>query len=542
MTRPAVVPRPLTRRGRAPVAGTLAALVVVGLLAVWAGPAPAATGRSGQPGPAGTLPTSTTVAPDGSSGSPTRATPTGAVAFVTPTGEVLVGQGIATPTAVGFGAAVGPAGVGAVALSPSGERVAWISAQGAVVARALDGSPAVTLASDAVTTVVGRAPVLAWNSDGTQVAYVAVGTKEMVEPRRTERGISTEGAFPVPLPSSDTLGNVVKTVSVTGALVGRLGDPSLRSAIGLTWSATTQLLVIQSAVPGTSRRYTLSVATPGAFAETPTLFSADDPQFSPDGRFLVAVGPSKGRQELLKVSTDTLDRTVLAVSSRICSPSVSPDSTRVVFGSGPRCRKVGLVSTLGGPVVDATPPRLPKDAVFGPGEFGWTAEGRYFTHALCRRGGSCGGPSVFYDYDTGRKLLGADASTVVTPQRAAGSAQQVGVDVEVTGPLRFSGSFPLDATSLPRLTDTTANDGQLSARLTNGDQTASIKVQGREGSPFVTGQLTVADPATGVDRTLFVLGRANLTGIQAFTISGIWISTDDLPFASGKFTWAVRRR
>jgi hypothetical protein len=535
----AAAPRPLARRGRALGAAAVAAAVVAGLLVAGAGPAPAATSQSG---PTGTLPTSTTVAPDGSTGTVTRATPTGAVAFVTPKGEVLVGQGIATPTPVGFGAALGPAGVGAVALSPTGDKVAWISAQGAVVARALDGGAAVTLANDAVTTVVGRAPVLAWNADGTQVAYVAVGTKDMVEPRRTERGVSTEGAFPAPLPKSDTLGNVVKTVSIGGVAVGRIGDPSLRSAIGISWSASTQLLVIQSVVPGTSRRYTLSVATPGAFAETPTLFSADDPQFSPDGRFLVVVGPSKGRQELLKVSTDTLERTTLAVSTRICSPAVSPDSTRVVFGSGSRCRRVSLVATAGGPVVDATPPRLPKDAVFGPGEFGWTAEGRYFTHALCRRGGTCDGPSIFYDYDTGRKLLGIDASTVVTPLRTLASAQQLGVDVEVTGPIRFSGSFPLDATSLPQLTDTTANDGQLSAKLTNGDQTASIKVQGREGSPFVTGQITVADPATGVDRTFFVMGRANLTGIQAFTISGIWVSTDDLPFASGKFTWAVRKR
>jgi hypothetical protein len=104
-----------------------------------------------------------------------------------------------------------------VALSPTGDKVAWISAQGAVVARPLDGGPAVTLANDAVTTVVGRAPALAWNSDGTQVAYVAVGTKDMIEPRRPERGVSTEGAFPVPLPKSDTLGNVVKTVSIGGA-------------------------------------------------------------------------------------------------------------------------------------------------------------------------------------------------------------------------------------------------------------------------------------------------------------------------------------
>jgi len=121
-------------------------------------------------------------------------------------------------------------------------------------------------------------------------------------------------------------------------------------------------------------------------------------------------------------------------------------------------------------------------------------------------------------------------------------AQEVAVDVEVTGPLRFSGSFALDPTQQAKLTDTTAADGRLKATLQSGDQQTSIEVQGREGSQFVTGNLTVVDPETGIDRTLFIIGKANVSGVQVFSISGIWMSTHEVPFASGKFTWAVRRR
>ena len=502
------------------------------------GPGAAAPTRSGQSGPDGTLPTSTTVPVDGS-GAPEVATPTGAVAYVTRAGAVLVGQGTAPPRPLGSGAAVGRNGVGAVALSPDGSRVAWIGADGAVVARPVAGGPPSVLANDAVVAAVGREPVIAWNATGDQVAYVAVGTKDMVRPTRTDRKVSSEDAFPAPLPSGAPLGNVVRLVGRDGVAAGRLGDPSRRSMIGLSWSTATGLLVLQSEVPGTRRRYTLSVAAPGTTEESPTVFAADDPAFSADGRFIVAVGPAKGFQELLRVDTDSLERRTLVSSERICSPAISPDGSRVVFGAGPRCSRIQLVATEGGPVVDVTPKGLPSDAVFSSGPFGWTAEGRYLTHALCRRGGGCDGRSVFLDPDLGRLVRGPGATTVVPALQA--TDQKAVLDVQLDGPIRFGGQFPVDPTLQARLTDTTGADGRLETTLRSGRRRVSIKVQGREGSTFVTGQLAVTDPAAGVDRTFFVLGRANLTGVQVFSISGVWISTDDVPFASGRFTWSVRR-
>ncbi|MFM7067884.1 MAG: hypothetical protein ACKOYM_00340, partial [Actinomycetes bacterium] len=210
--------RSASPRHRSAMLAAVVAAVFVVVSASGESPVPASELARRQAGSDVTLPTSTTIGSDGSSGAPTRATPTGTVAFITPTGEVLVGQGAAAPTSLGFGAAVGPSKVGAVALSPEADAVAWVSAQGSVVVRDLAGGAARVVANDAVVSAVGRAPVLAWSADGLQLAYVAVGTRDMIQPRRTNAPASGPDVFPSPLPPTDTLGNVVKVVTRNGVL------------------------------------------------------------------------------------------------------------------------------------------------------------------------------------------------------------------------------------------------------------------------------------------------------------------------------------
>ena len=57
-----------------------------------------------------------------------------------------------------------------------------------------------------------------------------------------------------------------------------------------------------------------------------------------------------------------------------------------------------------------------------------------------------------------------------------------------------------------------------------------------------TGRIALTDPATGIERRLAVIGRLDAVGLRVFGISGIWFTTEDLPFASGKFDIAIRRR
>ena len=52
----------------------------------------------------------------------------------------------------------------------------------------------------------------------------------------------------------------------------------------------------------------------------------------------------------------------------------------------------------------------------------------------------------------------------------------------------------------------------------------------------------MSDPEQGIDRSFLVLGAPSIIGIRVVSLTGMWLSTDDLPFASGEFKLAVRRR
>ena len=54
--------------------------------------------------------------------------------------------------------------------------------------------------------------------------------------------------------------------------------------------------------------------------------------------------------------------------------------------------------------------------------------------------------------------------------------------------------------------------------------------------------MTLVDPAAGIDRTFLVLGTPSVIGLRVVSLAGLWISTTDLPVASGEFRLAVTRR
>lgn len=485
----------------------------------------------------GTDPATTTTAP---TGRPTTssAEPSGPVAYVTADGKVWIGQGIGAPVEIAQGAALGRGGQAAVAIAPTADLVAFIRSDGSLATVPITGGAPKVLATDAATTSLGRDPSLAWDATGSAVAYLAVGTEDMAAPRSaTPNPLNNPGSFRVPLPEG-VLGNVVKFVSKEGVAVSRLGDPSLRSYVGVTWSPADDLLVLDSVIPGTDQRYTLVAGT--STTETPTYFSADDPAFAPDGRFIVAVGPAKGRRELVRIDTDTLDRTTLVSDDSICNPTVSPDGTRIVFGAGRDCSKLKLISTKGGKAIDVTPTGTPDTATFGVGALGWTSEGRWITTAPCRNDAGrigCNGAITFLNPDSGRVRSGPVAATVAPIVRPL--VQDVYLDIDLRGPIKFNHSFLIDPSIQGKVTGADA-DGRLQARLVDGD--AVLELDTMTGGGSVSGQLTITDPATGVDRSFMVLGRPTLLGVRVLSIRGIWITTQDLPWATGTFDMAIRRR
>ena len=169
-------------------------------------------------------------------------------------------------------------------MSPNADLVALIRADGTLVTVPVGGGAPTVLATDAVTSSLGRYPSLAWNSTGDQIAYLATGTQAMVPAKSaTPPPLSGPNVYRTPLPQG-VLGNVVKVVTRVGEVKGTIGDPSVRSYVGVTSSPADDLLILESVIPGTNRKYTLVAATSTVASESPTLFSADEPAFSPDGR------------------------------------------------------------------------------------------------------------------------------------------------------------------------------------------------------------------------------------------------------------------
>lgn len=500
----------------------------------------ASVGSGAQEDPAGGSTTSTT-APDSGRSDP-LAEPSGQVAYVTSDGGVWIGNGDELPLRIGEGAALGYAGQAAVAVAPTADLVAWVRADGTLVTAPIAGGAPTVVAGDVSLDWLGREPIFAWDATGDNLAYLAVGTAEQVAPRDGQtRNLEDSESFLVPLPSG-VLGNVVKTVARDGSALAVVGDPSLRSYIGITWSLIDPLMVLESVIPGTTDRYTLSLGVSGLSGEGPTTVSADDPDIAPDGSFVVAVGPAKGRQELLRVTLDDLSQEVLVVDDRICNPLISPDATRIVYGAGENCERVMLISAKGGDAFDVTPFTVSDSSTFGAAELGWTSDGHFLTLPSCSMVADepvCGGAVTFLEPDSGRVLSGFDAVTAAPVRRPL--VQDLWVDVDLRGPLQFRGSFPVDESSEGGLVQNEDGPGSLRGELTNGSAVLGLEITGGEGS-FVSGTLSGYDPETGVDRDFMVLGRAQLLGIRILSISGIWYATDDLPFATGEFNLALRRR
>lgn len=492
----------------------------------------------------------TTAAGDDGEGSATTVPaepPQGQVAYVDAVGRVLLGNGADAPEVLAEDAAIGTAGLGAVAIAPTGDVVAYTRRDGALVLLSVPiggvADPPVVLATDVALDAVGPDRSLSWDATGIRIAYLADGTDDMVAPRPEEPPplSSPEGVFRVPLPEG-AMGNVVKVVERTGEPVVRIGDPSLRSMVSITSSLSDDLMMLESVAPDTGKPYTLALATSGSDEELPTLLSADEPDFAPDGSFVVVVGPDPPGKELLRVATDTLERTTLTSDEGICNPTVSPDSTRIVYGAGEDCSRLELISSRGGAPIDITPPTGPGDVSFGAGELGWTQDGRYITFASCASTDGpveCEGPVTFLEPDRRSVIEGPDAPTVAPQVRPL--LQSVRLDLVMSSPIEYEASFEIDAELEGELTEIGDATSRVTAELGDDERSLSLDLQVQEGAQFATGTMTVVDPDAGIDRTFLVLASPSVLGVRVVSLTGMWISTDELPVATGEFALAIRR-
>jgi hypothetical protein len=206
------------------------------------------------------------------------------------------------------------------------------------------------------------------------------------------------------------------------------------------------------------------------------------------------------------------------------------------------CDQLKLVSAQGGEPVDITPPRRPGDATYGVGALGWTLDGHHVTFADCRRTDGpvrCGGPVSFLDPDRMAVTEGASAPTVAPMVRPL--LQPLQLALVMTGPIEYSTSYAISAELEGELTDLGEGTTRVSAELSEEDRTLALELQVKEGATFATGTMTVQDPDAGIDRSFLVLATPSVIGVRVVSLTGLWISTDDVPVISGEFRLAVRR-
>lgn len=464
------------------------------------------------------------------------------VAFITSNGSVLSGLGAAEPTVVATGAALDTSGQGSMALSPTGDVIAYVRTDGALVSVPVGGGDPTVLATDVWMDAVGSPSMITWDPTAGRVAYLAVGTEDMVEPRsETSRLPSMVGAHVRPLPDAG-LGAVIKIVDRKGQVLNRIGDPSTRWVTGITYSSADDLLLVESAVPGEDQPYSLATANSIGPDIVGGPLSADEPAFSPDGNFLVAVGPRPGgTRELLRISTSYLSKAVLTSDDEICFPSVSPDGTRIAYGAGEGCSRLMLISSRGGQPVDVTPGDQ-HGRSFATAPARWTQDGHFLTFPDCRStddGISCSGNVVFVDPDRAVMIAGPAATTVDTVSRPL-IADMV-VHVGMSGPITYQGSFVVDADTEADLDDVSKSSSLVDIALGDDDRRLVIRAEVDADREFMSGTMTLVDPDKGINRTFVITGSASLLGLRVASVSGIWISTADMPFVTGEFRISILR-
>ena len=112
--------------------------------------------------------------------------PAGLVAYVDGAGQVLVGEGADPPEVIAADAAISESGLGAVAIAPTGDVVAYARNDGALVLASIPvagvADPPVVIATDVSLEAIGATNSLTWDYSSSQIAYLAVGTQDMAEP------------------------------------------------------------------------------------------------------------------------------------------------------------------------------------------------------------------------------------------------------------------------------------------------------------------------------------------------------------------------
>jgi Tol biopolymer transport system component len=466
--------------------------------------------------------TTTTVPQSTTSFDATSEITPGRIAYVTPTGEVVIAKSDgSSPQVIGEGAEQVQSGLAPLAWSPDGVRIAYIRNDGAVVLASTDfSSPPEVVATDAILTPFATEDVLSFLVTGQAVAY----------PRRAPGGRS-----------------VASVAYFDGPDKGRIidmTDPNTRIPTAFQFSPIDPYLYLQSVDLETLKNFTTAVIDPlgGQLRSSP--YSLNDPVLAPDGAYLYGVVQVGDRQQLIRIDSVTLDLTPLRDQDRICKPMPSPDGKRIVYAAGPNC---GQVWTIGS---DGSAPKelaanVGSSSSFAAGAFSWSLDGSVISHASCRGlqvGAACGG--AYWDIPVNGRGIRARALATSVRREFRPLLKPIKAAIDIKGPVEYSAKMLLSSdVAAPALEVHPSGALALGVAADKNDPSRSltIKFLQNTNARFLMGTIQVIDPKQKMNRTFTILGSIVVQSYRYASLRGIWLSTTSMPLQSGQIDLTLYR-
>ncbi len=455
----------------------------------------------------------------------TKAGPTtapGRIAYVSPTGEVVVAESDGSAAkVVGAGAVRNGVGLAPLAWSPDGTRLAYVRNDRSLVLASTDGTlEPLIVANDAVVPANVSENILSFIVTGSAIAYLAQ------------------------LPGGQTQAGVKVFDGPEAGEYKPLSDPATRTPLGFQFSPLDPYLYLRSADVETGREFTIAVVEPFGGAPFATPFSVDDPVFAPDGAYLYGVIRGQGLEQLVRVDTITAQFTQLLAQDRICKPMPSPDGTRIVYAAGPTCGEIWTIDSTG-----AEPQQVVESvnasATFSEGVFSWSLDGSIVSHAACAAPNgpvTCGGPYWDIRVDGSGVKARAQAGSVLREFRPL--VKSVKAEIDISGPIEYQGKMLISASDSAGKLLNLPNNTVVEAKgvdQNNPEVSFSIKVMLAAESRFLTGTLHIVDPTQDFDQTFTLIGSATLQSYRYASLRGIWFTTSEMPFQSGRIELTLFR-
>lgn len=462
----------------------------------------------------------------------------GQTAYVTPNGDVMVtaSDGEA-PRRIGTGAATNASGLAPMAWrQPAADAVAYVRRDRALVVAPTNGDPVIVLANDAVVPADADESIISWDLSGSLVIYLAETRPGRVESRMIALSTAKDGEQ---------------------GENQAIGDVARREVLAQTFSPLDPYIIQRTRDVDTGGELTLSLVNPSSGSTIGTPFSLDDPTFSPDGRYLFAVSRGTGAvEQLVRVSIiDPTSIELVADQDRICTPRVSPDARRIVYGGGAQCEQVWVINADG-----TEPTRLGENIAanqsFAVGTFSWSADGKTVAHAACTdRSGRpvCGGKYWDVPSDGSPAVQRAQAGSVLREFRSL--LRPIKATIEVKGPISYTGTMQVGAQSIGGKIEALADeisstdapkdsaaDGAVEFKAideVNNARSFEMRLFHGADSSFLNGTLRIIDG--GFDHSFNFFGRLAPRSYGFVKLRGIWMSTAKIPFQAGHVLVTLER-